>query len=105
MADRMRVTSLMASARAAEKVGCCRFYKPPVAVAINRHQALGARGGLIDRCRKPQMRNLLRTDTPRSMCPTGAANGPRNAACRRSRTTRAAPLLQRQNLQELGLRR
>jgi hypothetical protein len=34
MADRMRVTSLMASARAQEKVGWCRFYPPAIAVAI-----------------------------------------------------------------------
>src|SRR5215475_4930590 len=35
MADRIRVTSLMESARA-ERVGWCRFYQPLVALAIKR---------------------------------------------------------------------
>jgi hypothetical protein len=39
MADRMRVTSLMRSARATEEVGWYRFYQPRVAIAIERQGA------------------------------------------------------------------
>src|SRR5262249_20584282 len=79
MADRMRVTSLMASARAAEKVGCCRFYKPPVAVAIKRQ------GGERTRVAQPAVDD-------RSGGPVGGAVGcARRSAQPMSQTSNAQP--------------
>src|SRR5262249_18543943 len=42
MADRIRVTWLMAAAHAGEEVGWCRFYQSPVAVAMKRLALISA---------------------------------------------------------------
>jgi hypothetical protein len=88
----MRVTSLMASAHAAEKIGWCRFYQPSIAIAINRQVSKGTRvsqlavdrrsggtvgGGvgcvfrsdrrLIDMRAQAEVSSALRTDTPTSL--------------------------------------
>src|SRR4051794_15751904 len=73
MADRMRVTSAGSAMRPRITAPGLPFQSPgqpagATVVVVRQPEGLEC-FGYLDRCRKPQRRNLLRTDTPRSKGP------------------------------------